>query len=314
MLPFPECIEAVDAAMRRVSNGTTALPLRTGLPIPGSDGMLGMMPGYLDQPPSFGIKLVSLFPGQRRPGLSSHSGLLLLFEAATGRPVALLNAGEITAIRTAAASAVATRALARADARVLGIVGTGEQAQAHIEALPMVRQFERIVIWGRDNERARAFAESAAAKFNGTVTICATVADLLAEADVVCTVTSSPEPLLEGHSVRAGTHLCVVGSSFPARREVDDDCVARSTFFVDYRPSALAQAGELLHAIQAGRVTESHIRAEIGEVLCGSSPGRRSPSEITLYKSLGVAAQDLAAACAAVAAAQAAGAGVLVDV
>lgn len=300
--------------MRRVSTGTTALPLRTGLPIPGSDGMLGMMPGYLDQPPSFGIKLVSLFPGQRQTGLSSHSGLLLLFETVTGRPVALLNAGEITAIRTAAASAVATRALARSDAKILGIVGTGEQAQAHIEALPMVRQFERIVIWGRHSDRARSLAESAAAKFNGTITISATVDDLLAEADVVCTLTSSPEPILEGRSVRAGTHLSVVGSSFPTRREIDDDCVARSSFFVDYRASALAQAGELLHAIRAGRVTESHIRAEIGEVLSGSSPGRTSPSEITLYKSLGVAAQDLTAACTAVAAAHAAGAGVLVNV
>ena len=276
--------------------------------------MLGMMPGYLDQPPSFGIKLVSLFPGQRRTGLSSHSGLLLLFEAATGRPVALMNAGEITAIRTAAASAVATRALARPDARVLGIVGTGEQAKAHIEALPMVRQFERIVIWGRHNDRARALAESAAAGFNGIVAIRATVDELLAEADVVCTLTSSPEPLLEGRSLRAGTHLCVVGSSFPTRREIDDDCVAKSSFFVDYRPSALAQAGELLHAIRARRVTESHIRAEIGEVLSGSSPGRTSRNEITLYKSLGVAAQDLAAACAALAAAQAAGVGVIVGV
>jgi ornithine cyclodeaminase len=206
-----------------------------------------------------------------------------------------MDASALTAIRTAAASVVATRALARTDSKVLAILGTGEQALAHIEAFRAVHPFERVLIWGRSPAAAAALA--ARCRTSGCeIEVVPGVRDALARTDVVCTVTSSPEPLLSGNDVRPGTHLCLVGSSSAANREVDDDCVAMSRYFVDYRASALAQAGELLHAIRAGRLTERHIVAEIGEVLSGEVSGRQSPEQVTVYKSLGVAAQDLAAA------------------
>jgi ornithine cyclodeaminase len=314
LLPYDVCIEAVDAAMRRVSAGSSLMPLRQGMSLPDGTGMLGMMPGYIDEPPCFGVKLVSLFPGNRDRGFSTHSGVYILYETHTGQPVALLNAAEITAIRTAAASAVATRALARTDAAVLGLLGTGEQAIAHLRALPRVRQFRAVRIWGRAVTRAAALADFARAETSMEVTTHAYIEEVLEGADVVCTVTGAAEPVLAGAAVRDGTHLCVVGSSVATRREVDDVCVARARFFVDYRPSAMAQAGELLHAIRSGAVTEAHVLGEIGDVLVGRVEGRRTPQDITLYKSLGVAAQDLAAATVVLRAAEATGMGTLVTI
>jgi ornithine cyclodeaminase/alanine dehydrogenase-like protein (mu-crystallin family) len=296
LLPYPDCVEAVAGAMRAVSSGRTLMPLRQIMRLPSGQGALGMMPGYLGDPECFGIKLLSLFPGNPAVGLSSHMGLYLLCEAGNGRPLALMDASVLTAVRTAAASVVATRALAREDSQVLAIVGTGEEACSHIEAFRAARPFERLLIWGRRPAAAQALAERSRRQGAWEVEVVPSVRDALAAADVVCTVTSSPDPLLFGADVRPGTHLCLVGSSIPTTREVDDDCVAMSRFFVDYRGSALAQAGELLHAIRERRVTESHILAEIGEVLNGATPGRRSSDEVTVYKSLGVAAQDLAAA------------------
>lgn len=296
LLSYPDCVEAVAAAMRAVSAGKTLMPLRQIMRLPSGKGALGMMPGYLGEPEWFGIKLLSLYPGNPAVGLSSHLGLYMLCEAHNGRPVALMDASVLTAVRTAAASVVATRALARVDSQVLGIVGTGEEAQSHVEAFAAAHPFERLLVWGRNPAAAHALAGRSRRLCGWTVDVAPGVPELLAHADVVCTVTSSPEPILSGADVRSGTHLCLVGSSIPTTREVDDDCVAMARFVVDYRASAMAQAGELLHAIREGRVTEAHIAGEIGEVLAGSVPGRRSAGEVTVYKSLGVAAQDLAAA------------------
>ena len=296
LLPYGDCVEAVAAAMCAVSAGGTVMPLRQIMRLPGGKGALGTMPGYLGEPECFGIKLLSLFPGNPAVGLSSHLGLYMLFEAGNGRPLALMEASALTAIRTAAASVVATRALARENSSVLAIIGTGEEAHAHLEAFQAVRPFDRLLVWGRNRLAAQRLADRARSLGIAEVHVVASVPDALAEADVVCTVTASPEPLLSGADVRPGTHLCLVGASIPTSREVDDACVAMSRFYVDYRASAMAQAGELLHAIGAGAVTESHVVAEIGEVLAGTSPGRGSDSEVTVYKSLGVAAQDLAAA------------------
>ncbi len=296
LLPYGDCVDAVAAAMRSVSAGSTIMPLRQVMRLPGGRGALGTMPGYLGDPECFGIKLLSLFPGNPAVGLSSHLGLYVLCEAGNGRPLALMDASALTAIRTAAASVVATRALARANSRVLAIIGTGEEAHSHLEAFQAVRPFERLLVWGRDPAAARRLADRAREVGIGSASVVPDVPQALAEADVVCTVTASPDPLLSGADVRPGTHLCLVGASIPSTREVDDACVAMSRFYVDYRASAMAQAGELLHAIGAGVVTESHVVAEIGEVLADARLGRRSDAEVTLYKSLGVAAQDLAAA------------------
>jgi len=296
LLPYGDCVEAIAAAMRSVSAGKVVLPLRQLMPLPAGQGAFAWMPGYLGDPDCFGIKLLSLFPDNPAAGLSSHLGLYALYESRHGRPLAILDASVLTAIRTAAASVVATRALARADSKVLAVIGTGEQARSHVEAFQAVRPFERVLIWGRNAAAASKLAAHTRNLGHCDVEIVPSIRDALTRADVVCTVTASSEPLLSRGDVRAGTHLCLVGASIPSKREVDDDCVAMSRFFVDYLGSAMAQAGELLHAIQAGRVTEAHIVAEIGEVLSGTVAGRRSATDVTVYKSLGVAAQDLAAA------------------
>jgi ornithine cyclodeaminase len=296
LLPYDECVEAVEQAMRSVSAGKVQMPLRQSMPLPSGDGRLAWMPGYLGDPECFGIKLLSLFPGNPKVGLSSHVGLYVLYESTHGRPVAIMEASALTAIRTAAASVVATRALARPDSRTLAIIGTGEEARSHIDAFEAVRPFERVIVWGRRPDATRELAEYALAAGCVHVEIADSIAAAATEADVICTVTGSPTALLFGRDIRGGTHLCLVGASIPSSREVDDDLVAMSRYFVDYRGSALAQAGELLDAIKAGRVTEAHILGEIGDVLSGTAAGRSAPDDVTVYKSLGVAAQDLVGA------------------
>jgi ornithine cyclodeaminase len=296
LLPFDACVEAVEQAMRGVSRGRALMPLRQFMQVPARDGKLAWMPGALHDPECFGIKLLSLFPGNPRVGLSSHVGLYVLYESAHGRPLAIMEASALTAIRTAAASVVATQALARPDSKTLAIIGTGEEARSHVDAFQAVRPFERVVVWGRREEAANALAEHARRAGCDSVEVAASVAAAAADADVICTVTGSPTALLFGREVRPGTHLNLVGASIPTSREVDDDLVAKARYFVDFRGSAMAQAGELLDAIKAGRVTAAHIRGEIGDVLNGSAPGRTAAADVTIYKSLGVAAQDLAGA------------------
>jgi ornithine cyclodeaminase len=282
--------------MRGVSAGRALMPLRQFMPLPAVDGKLAWMPGALEEPECFGIKLLSLFPGNPKAGLSSHVGLYVLYESAHGRPLAIMEASALTAVRTAAASVVATQALARKDAKTLAIIGTGEEARSHVDAFHAVRPFERLLIWGRRDEAATELAAYARRAGCTQVEVVGSVRAATAEAEVICTVTGSPTALLFGRDVRKGTHLNLVGASIPSSREVDDDLVAMSRYFVDYRGSAMAQAGELLDAIKAGRITAAHIRGEIGDVLSGAATGRVSDDDVTVYKSLGVAAQDLVSA------------------
>lgn len=311
-LTFPACIEAVAAAMVAASQGHAELPLRRIMALPNGKGALGVMPGYLGKPEAFGIKLISLYPDNPSHGFPSHMGLYVLFETDHGRPVAVMDANVITAIRTAAASAVATRALARADAKVAAVLGAGEQAHAHIMALPHVRRLEEIRVWGRDLAKAQAVIRQhpeCPARLVASNDLAATLED----ADIICTVTAAQKPFFKGAWLRPGQHLNVVGASVASAAEVDMETVARSRFYVDYRPSAMDQAGEFLAALRAGVVTEEHIAGEIGAVLAGAAPGRRHDQEITLYKSLGVAVQDIAAAKVVLERAKALGTGIEVD-
>jgi ornithine cyclodeaminase len=287
-------IDVVAAAMREVSLGNVELPLRWGLRVP--NGAMGMMPGYLGAPECFGIKLVSLFPGNPGAGLPSHLGLIVLFEAERGQPIALLDGDVVTSLRTAAASAVATRELARENAEEMLVVGTGEQARAHVPAILAVRQLKRLRIWGRDMAKAVSLAEELAQQFSVAIDTCSDLRRAVETADIICTVTGARDPVVPGEWLQPGTHLNLVGSSIPEAREVDTEAVRRTHFYVDYRDSAFAQAGELLAAMSEGAVDAAHVRAEIGEVLLGKAAGRTSDDQITVYKSLGVAAQDLAAA------------------
>lgn len=296
-LTYEKCIPIVRDAMIAFSRGETKQLLRSIIPL--ADGrMFGVMPGAMGDRAVFGAKLISVFPENFEKGIQSHQGLVILFNPETGAPVCAAHAGEITAIRTAAASAVATDALARKNAKRLALLGYGEQAATHARAISKVRNLESVRVWGRSPERARAFAEWTQAELGLPLVAAHTAQEAVKQADIICTVTAAPEPILKGEWVRPGTHLNVVGSGYAGPAEVDNDLVVHSRFFVDSREGVLQQGAEFLRAKAAGLITDDHIVAEIGQVLAGDIAGRRSDDEITVYKSLGHVVQDLASAWA----------------
>lgn len=300
LLPMGECIEVVDEALRRYSQGECDVPLRSILWLPDRSGGLGMMPGYAGPPESrsetLGMKVVSIFPRNEGTKYESHQGVVLLFDVENGRLLAVMDGGEITTIRTAAASAVATRALAREDARTLAILGTGTQARSHLAAMRAVRPIESVRVWGRHADRASAFAQRESARHGLEIETVASAEEAVREADVVCTVTGAREPILSGQWLRPGTHINAVGACIPVARELDADAVQRSRLYVDSRESATSEAGDYLIALREGAIDEGHIVGEIGEVLLGRVEGRRDGGEITVFESLGIAAEDLATA------------------
>lgn len=287
-------IDLVRSALVATSRGATVQPLRRLMPLSGdANRCLGLMPGQLESPDCFGCKITSVFPDNFRSGRPSHQGGILLFEAETGAPVALVHGGEVTAIRTAAASAVATEALARRDAAALAVLGYGRQASEHIAAMQHVRDIAEVRVWGRRMKQAREFAQRESAAREVRVTAAESVADAIRDADIVCTTTASGVPVLAGESVPEGCHLNVVGSSEKTSREIDSAAVARSRYYVDSIAMAREEAGELLHAVGERAVAVDHIVGEIGQLLSGDLPGRQSGREITVFKSLGNAAEDL---------------------
>jgi ornithine cyclodeaminase len=293
LLPMERCIGLMRDAFVLVSEGRALQPIRQKLSTPDARGLLGWMPGWTAEPERLGVKVISIFPEAVAKGVKSHQGVVMLFDAEDGRPLALLEAGEITAIRTAAATAAATDVLAPAEVSTLALFGCGDQARTHLDALTRVRRFERVVVWARDPAKARAFCDAAE-----TDLPIAPVAspEEAAAADVLTLVTGAPRPFFQGAWLRPGQHLNLVGSSVPTTAEVDVETVLRSRMFTDYRDSALALAGELRLALEAGAVTEAHLLGEVGEVILGRLEGRRSAEDITLFKSLGMAAEDLLSA------------------
>lgn len=310
LLPPATAIEVVAGAMAATSRGEAGLPLRSIVDLGGPNRM-GVMPGVMRDPACHAVKLVSLFPGNAAAGYSSHQGAIVLFEPEHGAAVAIMDGGPLTALRTAAASAVATRALARPEASVLTLVGAGEQARHHLDAMLAVRPITELRIAARSEASAAALAAQARSTYPQlAVTSGTDVRAAVAGADIICTVTNSPTPVLQGEWIAAGTHLNIVGASIPSKREIDDGMVLRAEVFADFRPSIFAQAGEIVEMIGAGTITPNHIRAEIGEVLNGTAPGRSDAAAITLYRSLGIAAQDIACAYHCWQAAQRTGRGV----
>jgi ornithine cyclodeaminase/alanine dehydrogenase-like protein (mu-crystallin family) len=296
LLPMAECVDAVAEALRALSAGEARLPLRTIVPLPDGSGLFGAMPAWLGRPETLGIKVITVFPGNEGSQLDSHQGAVLLFDTGDGRLLAVLDASAITAIRTAAASGVATRALAREGEADLALLGAGVQALTHLEAMRVARPLGRVRVWSRSAERAHAFVRAAAERLGETVEAVGSAEDAVRGASLVCTVTSSREPVLRGEWLEPGAHVNAVGASQKTSRELDAEAVRRARLFVDRRESALAEAGDFLQARDEGAVGDEHIAAELGEVLLGSEPGRRSPWEITLFKSVGLAVEDLAAA------------------
>jgi ornithine cyclodeaminase/alanine dehydrogenase-like protein (mu-crystallin family) len=295
LLPMDECIELMAAVLADLARGRVWQPLRFVVRPPEESSLMGLMPAHRSaERPAYGLKVVCIFPRNPARGLDMHQGGVLLFDGETGELRALLDASAVTALRTAAVSAVATRALAREDVRELALLGSGVQARAHLEAMAHVRQFERARVWSRTREHARAFVVEAEAAFPVEAVESAEAA--VRGADVVVTATSAPEPVLAREWLAPGAHVNAVGSSLPTARELDAATVGDAALFADSRESLLNEAGDYLFAVEEAGIGPDHVRAELGEVLIGSRDGRRSPDELTVFESLGLAAEDLAAA------------------
>ena len=313
LAPMGEAIELMARVMVQVSAGEAINPLRSVTALPGGKGRLGLMPGALPDA-GFGLKALSLFPDNPAAGLSSHLGVILLFEPEHGRPVAIVDAAEATAIRTAAVSGLATRLLARQDAGDLAILGSGEQAASHLAAMASVRPLRRVRVWSRNAAHAEAFAAREGERHGLRIEAAPDVEAAVKGADLICAVTAAREPILRGPWAAAGAHVNAVGASTPNAAEVDADLVQAARFFVDFRPSAEAEAGEYLMAKASRAIGPDHIAGEIGEVAAGRVAGRRTPEEITLFKSLGIAAEDIAFARFLLDRAEAQGAGQTVEI
>ncbi len=294
LLPMPECIAAMAEALSALAEGKVVLPLRQVVLLPDKQAAVASMPAYSQALKAIAVKVITVFPDNRGTQYDSHQGALLLFEGEHGSLRAIVDASEVTAIRTAAVSAVATRLLAREDAGDLAIVGSGVQARTHLEAMLQVRKIRRIRVWSRTPEHARAFAERESRRHAVEIEPANSARGAVRGADIICTTTAAREPVLKGDWVSPGAHINAVGASFPTARELDTALVKRARLFVDRRESALNEAGDFLIPRSEGAIGDDHIQAEIGELLVGRIAGRKSANEITLFKSLGLAVEDLA--------------------
>lgn len=292
LLTMRECIGVMEEALVSAARGEVHNPLRSIVRAPNASGFLGLMPAYRGGDAAYyALKEICLFPGNPARGLDTHLGAVLLHSGETGELLLVANASAITAIRTAAVSAVATKLLARHDAKTLAIIGAGVQARSHLEAIPLVREVEEIRICSRTRAKAEALA-----KKDERVRVVDSIEEAVRDADIITTTTSSREPVVKREWIAAGAHINAVGSSIAAARELDSASVAAAALFVDRRESTINESGDYLMALREGAIGEEHIRAELGDILIGNASGRTSREEITLFKSLGIAVEDLASA------------------
>lgn len=296
LLTVPECMEVMEKVFHGLVAGECLLPLRQIMWLDKRVGALGMMPSHWESVGTIGLKAVTFFPGNEGTEHDTHQGAVLLYETRRGRLVAMVDATSITAIRTAAVSGVATRLLAREDAKILALIGSGVQANVHLDAMMACRAISSVRVCSKSLERAQAFANAVAPRHGVAISPTESVQEAVDGADIICTVTSSSDPVLMGEWLSPGVHINAVGSSVPFVRELDGEAVKRSRLFVDRRESALIEAGDFVIAKREGLVDDDHILGELGELLTNMVPGRTSPQDITLFKSVGLAIEDLAAA------------------
>lgn len=293
LVSLQEALDLAELALKQTSNGQAHQDIRRTLDLPGEAGTcLSVMYATMANSAHFGTKVLSVSPQNFKYGLPSHQGGVLLFEKDHGRPVALINGDAITGLRTPAATAVATRALSREESCELAIIGYGEQADRHIAAISLVRPISRVRVWGRDTEKAKAFAQAQTRKGFAAEPF-STAQEAVEGADIVCTVTSARFPVLKGRWLKPGMHINAVGASVASLQEIDLECVARSNIWVDFMAMAMTAASDLFEPLAKGIIDQSRIVGEIGAVLNGNVRGRSDASEITLYRSLGVPAQDI---------------------
>ncbi len=295
LMTASETIELMKETLMDFNLGKSEMSLRMNNQL--SDGNFYLlMPAYLKEKQYFGVKLISIFPTNHGKGLPSHQGVVLLFSAEDGQEKAVVDCVEVTALRTAAVSAVATDLLSRKDAKVMGFMGAGVQARHHVEALLEVRDIEEILVWDLYEKSANNFAEEMSEKHNMKVTVCKTQEELVGSSDIITTVSLAKEPILKGEWVKPGTHINAIGASAKAYREMDSLVVQKSKFYVDKRESCLGESSDFLVPLSEGLITEDHIYAELGDVLLGKTNGRESDDEITMFEGMGLAVEDIATA------------------
>jgi ornithine cyclodeaminase len=299
-LPMDEAIQAMKQAYTALSNGKADVPLRTHLAIPPHEGLSLFMPAYVqtDEAEALAVKVVSLFPKNPGRGLAFIQAAVIAFEAETGRALALLEGSTLTAIRTGAGSGAAIDVLSRPESREVAIFGAGAQGRTQLEAACTARNIEQAWIYDSNAEKAAAFAQEMAGRgrIPRDLRPAATAREAVHEADIICTATTSKSPVFADADLKPGVHISAIGAYTPEMVEAPPETVKRAKVVVDSRSAALAEAGDLIQPIQSGLITESHIFAELGEILAGKKPGRESNKEITFFKSVGVAVQDAMAA------------------
>lgn len=283
-------------ALKAFSAGQVLQPVRVALIVPPHEGFLGLMPAYMRSTGALAAKLVSFFPQNAAKSLPTHLAVILLWDSATGEVLALMDGRLITEMRTAATSAAATQVLARPQARVLAILGSGVQARSHLEAMQQVRSIAEARVWSRTAANVRRFVDEVRPHAAFAVRACPSAEEAVRDADLIVTATSATMPVLRGAWVAPGAHINAVGAPRPNWRELDTDAIRRARVFVDSRAGALAESGDLLVPIEEGAISADHIRGEIGEVLAGAVLGRTDSQEVTVFKSLGMAVEDVVTA------------------
>jgi len=312
-LPMKQAIEALGPAFAQLSTGKADVPLRTPLTVDRHNGVTLFMPAYLSDDDSMAVKIVSVFNDNPARGLPLIHALVVVVDAETGQPSAVMEGSYLTALRTGAASGLATDLLARQDAHSVAIFGAGVQGRTQLEAICAVRQIEQAWVYDLAARQAVLFAEEMTEQLSLPVEVVVASAEALEEADIICTATTSSTPVFEAADIRPGTHINAVGAYTPQMQEIPAQTVLRAKVVIDHREASLAEAGDLLIPLNQGRMTEGHIHAELGEIVAGLKQGRETPDEITLFKSVGVAVQDVAAAGAALASARQLGLGLEVE-
>jgi alanine dehydrogenase len=308
-LPMADAIKAVKAAFAQLSTGRADVPLRVALEVPRHNGVTLFMPAYLMDGDQMAVKIVSVFNDNPAKGLPLIHALVTVVDATTGEPVAVMDGTYLTALRTGAASGAATDLLARQEAGTATIFGAGVQGRTQLEAICAVRPIEKVWVYDVSSQQSASFAEEMAQRLSLPVEVAGTPAEAARQADVICTATTATSPVFDDADIRPGTHINAVGAYTPQMQEIPVETVLRAKVVIDHRESSLAEAGDLIKPLQQGRMTEGHIYAELGEISAGVKPGRTSEEEITFFKSVGVAVQDVAAASAVLEAARRLGLG-----
>ena len=296
VLSMRDLIDAMERALARFSSREVAQPLRSVIEVGLQKAFVGVMPAFIPDPGALGTKVVSVFGSNTAVGLPTHLATIVLLDPMTGELLSIMDGRFITEVRTAAVSAVSVKHLARSDASRLAIIGSGVQARSHLEAIAMVRPLRDVRVWSRSLDNRTAFAREMRPRVDAPVVVAASAQDAVDGADLVVLATASREPVVRDEWIADGTHVCAVGACRPDQREMDTELVRRSRVFVDSREGALAEAGDIVIPLKAGAFAEAHLAGELGEVILGTVAGRTSAGDVTIFKSLGMAVEDVAAA------------------